>query len=73
MSRKPTLRAYNVIKTKDGKGFWREVGSVWTHKDKAGYNVVLHSVPVDGRIVIRKIGEKPEAQESDIPDYVDSE
>lgn len=66
---KPTHRAYTVKNFKDGKGEdrsrWLEIGTVFTHSDGKGFEVVLEAVPVDGRVVIRlpKAKEAPEANE----------
>ena len=67
--------AYSVVKPKRanggdeerGKGIWNRVGSVWMHKDGAGFNVKLHSFPVSGEIVIREVKEKDTA-DSDVSD-----
>ena len=63
MSNKPTHRAY-VVKNftgKDGeeKGRWLEIGSVWPHSNGNGFDVKLEALPIDGRIVIRVIEQKP--------------
>jgi hypothetical protein len=54
---KPTHRAYTVKNFKDGKGDdksrWLEIGTVFTHSDGKGFDVILEAVPVDGRVVIR--------------------
>jgi hypothetical protein len=54
---KPTHRAHIVKNYLDEnrveKGRWTAIGSVWTHKDGKGFDVVLEALPLDGRIVIR--------------------
>ena len=54
MSSKPTYRAYAVSTPKKPgeKGFWREIGAVWPHKNGKGFDVVIHEgISVHGRIV----------------------
>ena len=58
MSNKPTHSAYVVIDAKEGsdkKAQWFEVGTVWSHGDGGGFDVVIPpGVTVTGRIVCRK-------------------
>ena len=61
MSNKPTHSAYQVREYEaDGqkKSYWTKIGSVWEHKDGAGYNVRLTAFPVDGNLVIRPVKER---------------
>jgi len=51
--RKPDQIAYSVKETPDGKGYWNRVGAAWQHKDGHGTEIILDSVPVDGRISLR--------------------
>lgn len=53
MGRKPDQIAYSVKESPDGKGYWNRVGAVWNHKDGHGAELVLDSMPVDGRITLR--------------------
>jgi hypothetical protein len=57
----PSHRVYAV--SKNGKrGFWREIGAVWTHADGEGFNLKLDYLPLNGaEIVIRK----PKAEEAE--------
>lgn len=50
---KPTHTAYVVNDAKaEGKGYWREVGAVWSHKSGNGFDLVLFDqLAVSGRIV----------------------
>lgn len=54
----PTHRAYIVenytAADRTEKSRWTEIGTVWTHEDGDGFNVVLTAFPVNGRLVIRK-------------------
>ncbi len=52
-AKSPSHIAYHVRETKDGKGFWTRIGSVWPHSDGKGFNVQFDTVPLDGRITIR--------------------
>ena len=53
---KPSHIAYVVTETSEGrqkKAYWREVGSVWPHKNGSGFDLVIHDqLAVSGRIVI---------------------
>lgn len=57
--KKPGLIAYDV-RDVDGrdKGVWNPVGAVWLHKDGKGADVLLQSIPLSGRIVLRERTEK---------------
>lgn len=50
---RPSHFAYHVRESEDGKAFFNRVGSAFAHKDGNGFNVVLDSVPVDGRVTLR--------------------
>ena len=52
--RKPDQIAYSVRGTPDGKEYWNRVGAMWMHKDGRGAELILDSVPVDGRITLRE-------------------
>jgi hypothetical protein len=42
---------------------WSRIGAAWPHKDGGGYSIKLESVPLNGRIVMRREGaEKGGAQ-----------
>ena len=57
----PSHIAYHVRDGEDGKSFFNRVGSAFEHKDGQGYNVLLDSVPVDGRVTLRTPKERLEA------------
>ncbi|MBV9825327.1 MAG: hypothetical protein JO001_06600 [Alphaproteobacteria bacterium] len=65
MSNKPTHTAYVVIDPKEGsdkKAQWFEIGTVWSHSDGSGFDVIIPAgVTVTGRIVCRKRKEQPAA------------
>jgi hypothetical protein len=59
--KKPDLIAYDVRdRENDKKGIWNTVGAVWFHKDGKGADVLLHAIPLSGRIVLRERSEKPD-------------
>ena len=55
---KPTHGAYSVLDRKSGNSFWHRVGSVWPHKDGQGFEVDLDSMPLDGRLTLRRLREE---------------
>jgi hypothetical protein len=62
-SKKPTHRAYSVIRREGQEDFWLNIGLVFPHKDGAGFNLILQAYPLDGKIVCREIEEDDEIQE----------
>lgn len=51
---KPTHRLYRV----EGEGKsakWTEIGAAWPNKDGEGFSLSCNAVPLEGRIVMRKI------------------
>lgn len=57
--KKPDLIAYDVRDVEGRKeAVWNTVGAVWLHKDGKGADVLLHAVPLTGRIVLRERSEK---------------
>lgn len=61
-SNKPTFALFSV--TGDGEAArWSRIGAAWPHKDGDGFSVKLESIPLNGRIVMRREGtEKGGAQ-----------
>jgi hypothetical protein len=58
---RPTHRIYAVTKQGEKK-FWQPIGALWAHNDGKGFNQRLDYLPLnDAQIVIRTIGEEPEA------------
>ncbi len=59
--KKPDLIAYDVrdVEGRD-KGVWNAVGAVWLHKDGKGADVLLHAIPLAGRVVLRERTEEPD-------------
>jgi hypothetical protein len=55
---KPTHRIYRV--TGEGKkANWTPIGAAWPNRDGNGFSISCDAVPLDGRIVMRLITEKP--------------
>lgn len=55
---KPTHRLYRVEGT--GKSAnWTEIGAAWPNKDGQGFSITCDAVPLQGRIVMRKITARP--------------
>jgi hypothetical protein len=58
-AKKPAFIAYTV--TGEGKqAFWTRIGSAWAHNHREGFNIELHALPVNGRIVL--MPPKPETE-----------
>ena len=53
-SNKPELFAYSVIESGEGeKSHWHKIGAVFPNKG-GGYTLILDSLPLDRRVVLRK-------------------
>lgn len=53
--------AYHIRESKNGsKAYWTRIGIAWAHADGNGFNIQVHTVPLDGRIGLRTLSEKPE-------------
>ena len=59
----PTHRAYTVIKREGKEDYWLNLGVCFAHEDGEGFNILLQSMPLDGKLVLRTYKEKPEEQE----------
>jgi hypothetical protein len=60
----PAFTAYAVTKRGDGQDdWWTPIGAAFEHKDGHGFNIVLQSIPLDGKIVLRL--PKDDAKHSD--------
>ena len=67
MKKKPMYRAYVVEDLDDENSFWTDVGSVFAHEDKKGFNILLKALPLDGRLVLRRYREKTAQQSNGSP------
>ena len=60
VGRKPTHRLYRVVG--DGESAsWTPIGAAWPNKDGMGFSITCDAVPLQGRIMMRAITERPEA------------
>ncbi len=60
LGQKPTHRIYRVIG--EGKSSsWTPIGAAWPNKDGQGFNITYDALPLTGRIVMRLITERPQA------------
>ena len=55
---KPTHLLY-VVTGKGTSASWREIGAAWPNRDGMGYSLNCAAMPLQGRIVMRAITEKP--------------
>jgi hypothetical protein len=57
------LTAYQVREFEQNgetKSDWTRIGVAFPHEDGKGFNVLLHALPVDGKIVMRVFEPKPD-------------
>ena len=54
-SKKPTHEVFQVRETSKDKNYWSRVGAGWLHEDGEGLSISLNTLPLDGRLVIRKV------------------
>ena len=74
-SKTPSHVAYHVRDTKTGDAIWTRIGSAWQHAvaggglrigltwqhaDAKGFNILIETMPLDGRISLRVPVEKAE-------------
>ena len=59
--RKPTHRLYRVVG--DGKtAIWTPIGAAWPNKDGLGFSLQCDAVPLQGRLVLRTVSERSDAE-----------
>lgn len=51
-SRSPSMIAWHVRRS-GKRAYWDRIGAVFAHNDGRGYDVVLETMPVDGRVTLR--------------------
>lgn len=62
-SNRPGYGVYHVEEGKgDRKGFWTKVGAAWKHEKGDGFSIQLTVLPIDGRLVVRKLEAKELAE-----------
>ncbi len=49
----PVYQAYTVIKREGQDDYWMNLGAAWRHADGEGLNILLHALPINGKIVLR--------------------
>ena len=61
----PDYNVYTVSEREGYKDFWTQIGVAFGHGDgeMKGMNVLLSALPLDGRLVLRRYTEKPEAED----------
>lgn len=60
IARRPTHRIYRVLG--DGQNAsWTPIGAAWPNKDGNGFSISCDAVPLQGRIVMRRITERTDA------------
>jgi hypothetical protein len=64
---KPVFEAFAVRESK-GKSYFTRIGVVWPHKNGNGFNIDLHALPIDGKLVLMPPKEKAEAADAGTPD-----
>jgi hypothetical protein len=65
--KQPSFEAFHVKDGPDDKSYFNRVGAAFPHKDGEGHTVVLDSVPVNGRIVLRTPTERLEEERDEKP------
>ena len=60
-SKSPAMIAYSVRDAGE-ESYWDRVGAAFAHKKGGGYDVVLDSLPLSGRITLRVPSEKAEKE-----------
>lgn len=55
---KPTHRLY-LVSGRGKTASWREIGAAWPNRDGQGFSLTCEAVPLQGRIVMRAITDKP--------------
>ncbi len=60
---RPTYGVYQVEEGKgDRKGFWTKVGAAWPHEKGDWFSIKLTCLPLDGRLVVRKLDAADKAE-----------
>lgn len=57
--RPPNYIVYSVKQGTGDQATWREIGAGWRHKDGEGITLKLDLMPLDGTLVVRRQGLKP--------------
>lgn len=60
-SKRPSHIAYNVREGDEGKSYFNRVGSAFEHGDGKGFNILLDSTPVNGKVTLRTVEDRMKA------------
>lgn len=52
--RGPDMVAYSVQSYGKDQSAWNRIGAAFSHRDGEGYDVILHAMPLDGRVTLRE-------------------
>jgi hypothetical protein len=64
-TQQPAFTAFAVSKRGENQeDWWTPIGAAFPHKDGQGFNVVLQTIPLAGKIVLRPPKDKNEGAES---------
>ncbi len=55
-------RAYSVIVREGQDPFWHEIGATFAQRDGKGLTLILQSLPLEGRIVLRNLDAVPKGR-----------
>lgn len=58
---KPTHRIF-VVTGEGKKAKWTEIAAAWPHGDGKGFAINASAIPLQGRIVMRVITERPRSE-----------
>jgi hypothetical protein len=57
---RPDFEAFTTRKRPDGqKDVWIDIGAGFLHADGAGINIILAAIPIDGRVILRPMQDRP--------------
>ena len=57
---KPTHRLYRVVGEGESAN-WTPIGAAWPNKDGKGFSLTCDAIPLQGRLILRAITERPAA------------
>jgi len=60
-----TVREFDTADGKKGRA-WTRIGVAFPHKDGAGFNIEVHSFPLDGRLVLFPADLDTRAEDADV-------
>jgi len=60
---RPDFEAFTTRKREGQKDVWIDIGAGFLHADGAGINIILAAIPIDGRIILRPMQDRPAPSE----------